>query len=59
MLIPTDGMAHVFDYDPLLAEMQRLAHDGPYETRERLITRIAQACGAHAAIEDVATLRQR
>ena len=51
VLIPEDGMAHVFDYDPLVIEIERLAADGLYETQERLMTRIAQACGAYPAIE--------
>ena len=46
-----DGMAHVFDYDPLITEIDRLAADGHYETQERLITRIAAACAAHSTIK--------
>ena len=44
MLIETDGMMHVFDYDPLMAEINRLARDRHYETQERLLTRIVNAC---------------
>ena len=44
VLIETDGMIHVFDYDPLIAEVARLARDGHYETQERLLTRIVTAC---------------
>jgi len=51
VLIPQDGMAHVFDYDPLMIEIERLAADGLYETQERLMTRIVQACAAYPAIE--------
>lgn len=51
VLIVKDGMAHVFDYDPLVIEIERLAADGIYETQERLITRIVQACSAYPAIE--------
>ena len=50
VVISEDGMAHVFDYDPLVMEIDRLAADGHYETQERLITRIASACAAHPAI---------
>ena len=50
VLIAEDGMAHVFDYDPLMVEIDRLAADGHYETQERLMTRIASACAAHPAI---------
>jgi dihydroneopterin aldolase len=44
VLIKTDGMINVFDYDPLIAEISRLARDGHYETQERLLTRIVTAC---------------
>ena len=53
VLIAQDGMAHVFDYDPLLVEIDRLAADGHYDTQERLITRIVHACAAYAEIEAV------
>jgi dihydroneopterin aldolase len=51
VLIDQDGMANVFDYDPLVADIDRLAADGHYETQERLVTRIVQACAAYPAIE--------
>lgn len=51
VLIERDGMAHVFDYDPLILEIDRLAADGHYATQERLITRIASACAAHPAVQ--------
>ena len=51
VLIAQDRMAQVFDYDPLILEIDRLAADGHYETQERLITRIAGACAAHLAIK--------
>jgi dihydroneopterin aldolase len=50
VLIQTDRMQHVFDYDPLVAEINRLAQDGHYETQERLITRIAAACAIYTQI---------
>jgi dihydroneopterin aldolase len=50
VVISQDGMAHVFDYDPLIMEIDRLAADGHYETQERLMTRIASACAAYPAI---------
>ncbi len=50
VLIPEDGMAHVFDYDPLVLEIDRLATDCHYETQERLISRIAQACSIYSEI---------
>ena len=53
VLISTDEMRRVFDYDPLVAEIDRLAGDGHYETHERLMTRIAQACAAYAEIKTI------
>ena len=50
VIIAKDEMANVFDYDPLMAEIDRLAEDGHYETQERLMTRIAQACVAYLDI---------
>lgn len=47
VLIDADGMDRVFDYDPLVVEIDRLARDGHYETQERLMTRIVQACAAY------------
>ena len=51
VLIAEDGMSHVFDYDPLLIEIEELAADGHYETQERLMTRIAQVCAAYREIQ--------
>jgi dihydroneopterin aldolase len=53
VLIARDGMEHVFDYDPLVIEIDRLAGDGHYETQERLMTRIACACAAYAEIKTI------
>jgi dihydroneopterin aldolase len=53
VVISHDGMEHVFDYDPLITEIDRLAGDGHYETQERLITRIAIACAAYPAIRTI------
>jgi dihydroneopterin aldolase len=50
VLIAKDEMVNVFDYDPLMAEIDRLAEDRHYETQERLMTRIAQACVAYTDI---------
>ena len=46
-------MEHVFDYDPLVIEINRLAGDGHYETQERLMTRIVQACIKYPEIESL------
>ena len=53
VVLSQDGMAHVFDYDPLITEIDRLAADGHYETQERLMTRIASACAAYPAIQRI------
>jgi dihydroneopterin aldolase len=50
VLIEEDGMEHVFDYDPLVLEINRLASDCHYETQERLISRIVQACFVYSEI---------
>lgn len=50
VLIEGDGMEHVFDYDPLVAEIDRLASDCHYDTQERLISRIARACATYTEI---------
>ena len=50
VLIKGDGMDHVFDHDPLVAEIDRLARECPYDTQEWLMTRIARACAARPGI---------
>jgi dihydroneopterin aldolase len=50
VLIEKDGMEYVFDYDPLVLEIDRLASDCHYETQERLISRIVQACSVYSEI---------
>lgn len=53
VLIDQDGMDYVFDYDPLVDEINRLAGDVHYETQERLITRVVLACVQYEAIQAV------
>ena len=53
VFINTDCMDRVFDYDPLIAEIDRLASDGHYHTQERLLTRIVTACAEYETIEAV------
>jgi dihydroneopterin aldolase len=53
ILISEDLMDQVFDYDPLVLEIDRLAADGHYETQERLATRIVQACARYPEIESL------
>jgi dihydroneopterin aldolase len=52
-LISEDVMENVFDYDPLVVEINRLAGDGHYETQERLMTRIVMACAQYSEIESL------
>jgi len=53
ILIAEDLMDQVFDYDPLVLEIDRLAADGYYETQERLVTRIVEACTRYSEIESL------
>lgn len=53
VFISADVMENVFDYDPLVIEIDRLAGDGHYETQERLITRIVHACAQYPEIESL------
>ncbi len=53
VLIETDGMEHVFDYDPLIRTIDALAQHGHYHTQERLMTRIVHACATYEDIQSV------
>lgn len=53
VLVDADAMDRIYDYDPLVLEIERLARDGHYETQEWLLTRIAKACAKEAAIQAV------
>lgn len=53
VLIDSDTMTLVFDYDPLVRDIDRLSRDGRYETQERLITRIVTACATYPEIISV------
>lgn len=53
VLISEDVMENVFDYDPLLIEINRLAGDDHYETQERLMTRIVLACAKYPEIKSL------
>jgi dihydroneopterin aldolase len=54
VLIPKDIMENVFNYDPLVIEINRLAGAGHYETQERLMIRIVHACVKYPEIESLA-----
>ncbi|MCU0948983.1 MAG: dihydroneopterin aldolase [Porphyrobacter sp.] len=51
--VAADNMAHVFDYDPLIADIADIARSRAFETQEYLMTLIVQACAAYAEIEAV------
>jgi dihydroneopterin aldolase len=51
VLISEDIMKNVFDYDPLVIEIDRLAADCHYETQEWLMTRIVKACAQYSEIK--------
>ena len=53
VLVEADSMEKIFDYDPLVRDIENLARDGHYETQEWLMSRIARACASYAAIEAV------
>lgn len=60
VFIQTDKMEYVFDYDPLILEIDRLAKDKHYHTQERLMTLIVSACAAFQEIEAIeVTLSKR
>ena len=46
-------MDRVFDYDPLIRAIQRMAAEMHYETQERFITRIVDICAKEEEIMDV------
>lgn len=53
VLIAEDTMENVFDYDPIVIDIDRLAGDGHYEAQEKLITRIVQACAKYSEIKSL------
>lgn len=60
VMVPRDEMALVFDYDPLIRQIDALARVTYYETQERLITSIVEACSAYPQIEALdISLRKR
>ncbi|MCL7407674.1 hypothetical protein [Marivivens donghaensis] len=46
VMVPRDEMALVFDYDPLIRRIDTLAGAHHYETQERLMTCIVEACAS-------------
>lgn len=53
VLVGSDDMACVFDYDPLVARIAELAASAHFATQEYLMTLIAQACAAYREIRAV------
>ncbi len=53
ILIKEDQMKYVFDYDPLIRDIDQVAQDGHYETQERLITRIVECCANYPLIKSL------
>ena len=51
--IAADRMDEVFDYDPLIEQIDQLARAQHYETQEYLMTCIAQACATYPQISGV------
>ena len=53
VLIADDVMSNVFDYEPLVLQIDQLAADDHYETQERLMTRIVEACARYPQIQSL------
>jgi dihydroneopterin aldolase len=53
VLIAEDNMSKVFDYDPLVLEISRLAGECRYETQERLMSRIVEACANYPEVQSL------
>jgi dihydroneopterin aldolase len=58
--ISADEMALVFDYDPLIKQIDHIARDKHYETQEYIVSLIAKACAGYRQIValDVALRKQ-
>mgnify|MGYP005846969249 CR=1 FL=1 len=50
VLVAADDMARVFDYDPLIAQIDQIARERKYKTQEFVMTRIGIACAAYEEI---------
>ena len=53
ILIEEDKMANVFDYDPLIEEITQISLSGKFNTQEKLITLILNACLKYSQIKAV------
>ena len=59
VLIDKDQMDRVFDYDPLISKIQNLTGGRRYETQERFITLVVEACAKFREIESVQILLRK
>ena len=50
MHVSADDMALIFDYDPLVAEIEQIARSQKFETQEYLLTLISRACAGYKQI---------
>lgn len=48
--VDADDMAQVFDYDPLIAQIDAIARSRTFATQEFLMTLIVEACASYAPI---------
>lgn len=48
--VASDDMGHVFDYDPLIAQITAIARSRTFETQEYLVTLIVQACAGYKEV---------
>ena len=48
--VSADNMVLVFDYDPLIAQIDQIARQQKYETQEYLMTLIVRACADYEQI---------
>ena len=53
VFISDDRMGLVFDYDPLISEIEQIAKATHYETQERVMTLIVQACSNYKEIKNL------
>ena len=53
ILIEEDKMANVFDYDPLIEDITQISLSGKFNTQEKLITLILNACLKYSQIKAV------
>ncbi len=47
VMVSRDEMTLVFDYDPLIRQIDMLARASHFETQERLITCVVKACAEY------------